>query len=56
VNRPINAMSVVNWAKTGDELRRLATAVAGSSLSRTCDSRRQSSQLVAGSMHSGKLN
>jgi len=38
--------------------RRAATAVAGSSLSRTCDAtaRRRSSQLVADSTHSGKLN
>jgi len=47
---------VCHWTKTGDELRRLSTAVAGSWLSRTCDGRRRLSQLVAGSMYSGKLN
>jgi len=58
-----NQCNVCRWTKTGDELRRLATAVAdlstavaGSWLSRTCDGRHRSSQLVIGSMHSGKLN
>ena len=51
-----NKRNVCRWTKIGDELRRLATAVADSWLSRTCDGRLRSSHLVAGSMHSGKLS
>ena len=45
-----------NRRRLGTAVGGLSTAVDGSWLSRTCDGRRRSSQLVAGSMHSGKLN
>ena len=38
-----NQRNVCRWTTTGDELRRLATAVVGSWLSRTCDGRLNSS-------------
>ena len=49
-----NQCNVCCWSKTGDELRRLVSAVAGSWLPTTCDGRHQSSQLVVSSTHSGQ--